>query len=51
MKGELRIGKFVFPNPRIRTHDGMMKSVGGEGLRNFVFTLAPKNRRCELRLE
>ena len=51
MKGEIRIGKFVFANPQVRTNDGVMKTVGYEVLKNFVFTLDPKNRRFELRRE
>ena len=48
MKGEIRIGKFVFTNPQVRTNDGVMKTVGYEVLKDFVFTLDPKNRRFEL---
>jgi predicted aspartyl protease len=47
MKGIIRIGKFVFENPRLKYAEGF-NNMGYEVLKDFVVTLDPKNRRFEL---
>lgn len=49
MKGEIRLGKFTFKNPQVRSNDGVMKTIGYEVLKDFVLTLDPLHRRFELR--
>jgi hypothetical protein len=49
LRGEIRLGPYSFPNPVIRTNDGVLQTVGYKVLREFVFTLDAKNRRFELR--
>lgn len=49
LQGEVRLGKFTFRDPAIRTNQGVLHLIGYQVLQDFTLTLDAKHRRFELR--